>query len=153
MGKKDKSAPVEDTTTKKAKDKTKSAPSNDFDDEMGDPAEGGDNWKVATALGELLVIRPLSVEKDIETEYGKTDAIRADVIVVNEKKPAKSETHEGVLIFQGMLQAALRDKVGKGLVVGRLVQGEKKPGKSAPYLLEKADDDEKDTCREALRAA
>lgn len=151
--KKSKKAAPDEKSSKKEKGSKSEASDSTIDDELDDPGEGG-GWKIAEALGELLLIKPREVKTGIKSDYaedGKTDAILADVYIINEKKPAKSEPHEGTLIFQGFLQGALRDKIGKW-VVGRLVKGEATKGKSAPYLLEAADADEKAKASEYLRS-
>lgn len=101
------------------------------------PAASGITWEEFE--GKLLVIEPLEVEKGITTIHSKTpgdtDATRANVYVILSKDGSKSEDFEDTLVFPKVLQGQLRKAVGTGVVFGRLVKGEKKPGKNAPWTL------------------
>lgn len=88
----------------------------------------GIEWK--NLLGRLLVIEPHSVEKDIPTSLGPKDAVRADVHVID----GTPESHADVLVFPRVLISQLSPKVGEK-VLGRLGQGNAKPGQSAPWLI------------------
>jgi len=105
----------------------------------------GDN--IQGYLGKLFVIEPLEVEKGLTTvnskNEGDTTATRANVWVLRSGDGKKFEEFEDILIFQRVLQGQLRKHVGKGVTYGRLAQGEKKPGKNAPWIL--AEPTEKDT--------
>lgn len=146
---------AKDKSKKKADKATASTETSSvIDDELSDPAAGGSNgdeWKIADAAGELLVVKPSKHETGVATAYGEKDAIRATVIVVDEKKPAKSEIHTDVLIFGSALISSLKKSLGL-TVVGRLEQGEAKAGQSKPWILTAADADEKDAARAALKA-
>ena len=98
-------------------------------------APGGSGISYDEFEGKLLVIEPLEVEKDVETVHGTTDAIRGNVYAVLSKDGSKFEEFEDTLIFPRVLQGQLRKAVGKSLVFGRLVKGEKKPGKNPPWTL------------------
>jgi hypothetical protein len=82
--------------------------------------------------GALLLIDVHSVESGITTTFGPTDAVRADVAVLD--GPLAGETYTDTLIFPKVLQSQLRSMVG-GKVLGRLGQGQAKPGQSAPWVL------------------
>ena len=90
----------------------------------------GIEW--AALKGSLLVIEPVEVVKGIATSFGTTDAVRATVIVVD--GPKAGETYEDTLVFPKVLQAQLSSRVGQK-VLGRLGQGQAKPGQSAPWML------------------
>lgn len=101
------------------------------------PPSGGikfDDYK-----GTLLVIEPLSVEAGIQTAYGSADAVKANVYAIT--GPGSSDDYEDCLIFPKVLAGQLKSQIGKK-VVGRLGQGQAKPGQSAPWLLEPAGDDD-----------
>lgn len=71
--------------------------------------------------GRLLLVYPHSLEKDVETEYGAKDAIRADVIVLD--GPNAPEEIMDCLVFPGGLQGQIRNNIGKGRPnLGRLSQ-------------------------------
>lgn len=83
--------------------------------------------------GRLLLITPHEIQKDVVTDYGTSDATRADVVVLD--GDGAPDEKSGVLIFQKALQGNLRAALGKGMVLGRLGQGVAKKGQSAPWIL------------------
>jgi hypothetical protein len=89
----------------------------------------GIQW--ADLLGRLLVIEPKGFEEGISTSLGAKDAVRADVHVID----GTPEDHEDVLIFPRVLISQTRSKVGE-MVLGRLGQGNAKPGQSAPWQIQ-----------------
>lgn len=94
---------------------------------------GGDRINFEDWIGKLFVVEPTDYEKDIKTDYGLSDAIRANVWVL--LSPTEHEEFNDTLIFPRVLVSSLKKSVGKELVVGRLEQGEAKKGQSAPWLL------------------
>jgi hypothetical protein len=120
------------------------------------PGSGG-NFVAKDVIGELLLITPTELVKDMQTSASKdpSDAIRADIVVLDKKTPKKSEVIEGGLIFQKVLQGQLRESLAKGTrVVGTLIQDEasKKAGQSAPYRLTAPTDADIDVARQYLDA-
>lgn len=93
----------------------------------------GIEW--ATLNGALLIIEPVEVVKDIATNFGTTDAVRATVTVID--GPKANEVFEDTLVFPKVLQAQLNSRLGQK-VLGRLGQGQAKPGQSAPWMLQTA---------------
>lgn len=87
----------------------------------------GIDWK--NTLGHLLLITPLSVEEKVNTSLGEKDAIRADIVDLD-----NGEDYTDILVFPRVLQGQLRSRIG-GKVLGRLGQGVAKPGQSAPWTL------------------
>lgn len=117
-----------------------------FSDDFAKPSEapsGGDGWNLTEeAEGRLILFTPLR-EQTVETaDYGAKPVIVADVVVLNEKKPEKSEAHAEVFVWGGYLRGALRGFVGERRVLGRLVRGTKKERGNYPWLLEDATADE-----------
>jgi hypothetical protein len=95
------------------------------------PATGtGIDW--ADLKGALLIVDVREVVKDINTVHGTTDAVRADVTVVD--GPHAGDEYTDTLIFPRALKAQTAPKVGKK-VLGRLGQGEAKPGMNPPWRL------------------
>jgi hypothetical protein len=86
-------------------------------------------------LGSLLLIHVHDVETGINTSFGSTDAVRADVTALD--GPQAGETFDDTLIFPRVLQSQLKSKIGEK-VLGRLGQGQAKPGQSAPWVLNAA---------------
>lgn len=97
------------------------------------PAAGGITWE--TLNGALLIIEPHAVEEGIQTVHGSATAVRATVHVVDGH--TAGEIHEDTLIFPKVLTGQLRTRIGQR-VLGRLGQGNKKPGQSAPWVLQEA---------------
>lgn len=124
----------------------------DTTDPFSGPASAS-GVKITEFEGRLLLITPTSYEEDIETSFGTKDAVKANVVVLDEKAPADSENHEGILMFQGRLIGQTKPFVGKGLVLGRLGKGEAKKGQSAPWMLDDPTDAEKKIGREYLSSA
>jgi hypothetical protein len=96
-------------------------------------ASAGITW--ADLDGLLLLIEPLSEETGIPTVHGEAKAVRANVTVLD--GPNAGERHDDTLIFPKILQSQVRPKIGEK-VLGRLAQGNKKPGQSAPWILQEA---------------
>ena len=96
---------------------------------------GGITW--ADHKGALLLIEPSSFEAGIQTSFGAADAVKATVHVID--GPGAGETFDDTLIFPKLLVSQTKNNVGQK-VLGRLTQGQAKPGQSAPWLLEAATD-------------
>lgn len=84
-------------------------------------------------LGSLLLVEVHSIETGIPTSFGASDAVRADVAVLDGDQAG--ETYNDTLVFPKVLQSQLKSRVG-GKVLGRLGQGQAKPGQSAPWVLQ-----------------
>lgn len=141
-----------------AKDKSKKKGGKPADnDEFGKPSDapaGGDGWKLASddTRGKLMLFTPLREEE--VPAFGKAGQngekqmiVVADVVVLNEKKPEKSEEHEEVYVFQRYVQGALRGYIGERRVLGRLqntedTSGAKSQGGGYYWELEDADADD-----------
>lgn len=100
------------------------------------PPSGGITW--ADHLGRLLVVEPVAAET-IKTVHGDSDAVRAHVHVIDGPAP---QSFDDALVFPRVLAAQLRPRLGQK-VLGRLGQGQAKPGQSAPWVI--LDADEADT--------
>ena len=144
-----------------AKDKSKKSAGDEFAKPSEAPA-GGDGFTLTSDenRGKLLLHMPLRTER-IEDKFSKEpgatkEIIVADVVVLDEKKPAKSVEHEEVFIFSGYLKGALRGYIGERRVLGRLQNTEdtsKKKDKGNFYWeLEDADDDDVAVARAYLEA-
>lgn len=127
-----------------AKDKSNKA-GGDFAKPSEAPSTGGDGWKFETDdnVGELFLITPLRTQTVTTEKYGDTEVVVADIVELNEKKPAKSELHEEVFVFGGWTKGALRGYIGERKVLGRLGQdAAKSKSKTPAWVLEDADDDD-----------
>lgn len=120
----------------------------------GAPSEatggGGDGWKLADTdnVGKLLLITPLREDMQTVKRGKKSEDVKvivSDIVVLNEKKPEKSELHEEVFVFGKWVQGSIRSYIGEQMVLGRLDQDiEKGQGDRPAWVLLDADaDDEK----------
>jgi len=99
--------------------------------------------------GRLLLVKPTEVVDEITTSYGATSAIRADIVVLD--GPGAPEEITDTLIFPRVLQSQVRKNAGTGRMnLGRLGQGVKKPGQSAPWQMADPTDDDKVAARSYL---
>lgn len=104
--------------------------------EFASPAAAtGIKW--ADVKGSLVMVKVHAVETGISTTFGPSDAVRADVTVVDGEHAG--DEYADTLVFPKALQSQLRPNVGK-TVLGRVGQGAAKPGQSAPWLLLEASD-------------
>lgn len=139
-----------------AKDKSKK--SNGGDD-FAKPSEApatSDGFKVESDdnVGRLLLITPLRVETVKGFEGKDAEVVVADVVILDEKKPAKSDEHEEVYFFGGWTKGSLRGFVGQRKVLARLEQDKKKGrGGNAAWVLEDADADDLAVARAYMEAA
>ena len=133
-----------------AKDKSKG---DEFAKPSEAPATGGDGWKAESEdnVGELLLITPLREETVKGFEGKDAEVIVADVVVLNEKKPAKSDEHDEVYFFGGWTKGALRGYIGERRVLARLERDKSKGrGGNAAWVLEDTDEDDIEVARDYL---
>ena len=103
------------------------------------PAPPGAGIKWEDLNGRLLLIEPTAVKTEIKTAFGESDAVVADIAILD--GDTKGDTYPEALVFPKVLQGQLKSKLGEK-VLGRLGQGQAKPGQSAPWLLEEATPDD-----------
>lgn len=95
----------------------------------------------------LLLIRPHEFIAEMNTVHGTSSAVRGDVIVLDGAK--EGEVFTDTLIFPKVLQTQVKPSIGS-MVLGRLGQGQKKPGQSPPWTLAAATDADKQIGRDYL---
>ncbi len=122
-------------------------------DEFDNPAApgGGDKLPLDELNGSLLLFTVDKVVTDITTAHGVTDAVACSVAVLD--GPRKADVFDDTLIFPKVLRGQIKGSVGGGKILGRLGQGEKKPGKNAPWIILDATEDDKATARKYLAYA
>lgn len=98
-------------------------------------------------IGRLVLISPTELIEKMPTENGPTDTVRCDFVVLD--GPDAPTEYEDTLVFSRVMVPALKRKID-GMVLGILSQGEKKPGKNAPWKLGQPDDDQKQVARDYL---
>jgi hypothetical protein len=113
---------------------------------FADPSDpGGDKLPLAELNGQVLIIDVLEALDNVQTTFGMTNPVRANVHVVD--GPHKGTTYTDTLIFPKVLAGSLRPNVGKQ-VVARLGQGIAKAGQSAPWTLNAVTDTDKTAAAE-----
>jgi hypothetical protein len=113
------------------------------------PSAPGDGIKYEDHNGALLVIDVDSLEDGIRTAFGEKTAIRATVNVID--GAGKDATYSETLIFPTLLVSQLKGHTGTK-VLGRLGQGNAKPGQKPPWLLLAADEDDNKLAEAWLKA-
>ena len=112
------------------------------------PAASGGGIQWADSLGRLLLFRVHSLEASIPTSLGDKEAVRADITVLD--GPDAGSTHDDALVFPRVLIGQLRPRIGQ-MVLGRLGQGNAKPGQNAPWTLIDPTPLDKETATKYLR--
>lgn len=113
----------------------------------GPASSSGISWE--DIKGRLLLITPHSQEEGIKTSHGDATAVRADVVVLD--GPDSPVEYGDTLIFPKVLQGQVRKNIGSGRMnLGRLGQGNKKPGQSPPWMLGDPDEADKTIARDYL---
>jgi hypothetical protein len=108
---------------------------------FADPADpGGDKLPLAELNGAVLIFDVLEALEGVQTTFGMTNPVRANVHVVD--GALKGTSYTDTLVFPKVLSGSLRPNVGKQ-VVARLGQGIAKAGQSAPWTLNPVTDTEK----------
>ncbi|QDF17575.1 hypothetical protein SEA_YAGO84_43 [Gordonia phage Yago84] len=106
---------------------------------------------ISDLVGVLVLCKPTEVIESMQTEVGTAEnVVRADITAVD--GDLAGQTFEDVLVFQTALKRALL-KVLDGpnpMLLGRIEMGNKKPGKNAPYLFGKPDEDDIAAARAVL---
>lgn len=99
------------------------------------PSSGGDFFTAKDHEGALLLIKPLSFEQGISTQMGPSDAVKANVIILD--GPNKDQEFNDTLIFPKVLVSQVKANLTNNQwVLGRLGKGQAKPGQSAPWQLQ-----------------
>ena len=98
----------------------------------------GSSVRPADLNGHLLIIKPLEYKTGIATQLGVAEAVEVDLVDLD-----TNEEHKSVLFFNIALRNALKPNIGKQ-VLARIGQGTAKPGKSAPWILVNATDNQAD---------
>lgn len=120
-----------------------------MNDPFSSPATGG-RFSAENNKDKLLLITPRSYEQGVQTTFGAKDAVKADIVVIDETDPTRSEEIDDALLFGGVLIGQTKSFIDKGLVLGRLGQGTAKPGQKPPWVLADPTDAEKDVARKYL---
>lgn len=108
-------------------------------DQFTDPSTAsGIQWKDLN--GSLVLVKVHEAIPEMNTQFGASSAVRADVIVLDGN--GAGDEYNDTLVFPKVLQSQLKPKVG-GMVLGRVGQGVAKSGQSAPWTLTPANEEDK----------
>lgn len=121
-------------------------------DPFATPSGPGSGEKITDYMDRLLLVTPTEHVEDMSTSIGDTDAVRANVVVLDGDQPGYEVPD--MLVFQTALKRDLI-RVLKGtatMMLGRLGKGEAKKGKSAPYIFIPPTDEDKTLARQYLAA-
>lgn len=118
---------------------------------------GYEGPSMADLIGETLLIKPKSYDENlpgkfVDKETGQVstyDRVVADIVVINTRKPEKSELHEGMHITQGWIIGKTKGEIGQ-MILGVLHRGK---GATDPYMLDDPDDDDVDAATKFLEGA
>ena len=106
---------------------------------FNDPSTAtGITWK--DLHGSLLLVQVHGQEVGIQTAHGESNAIRADVHVIDGDK--EGEVYTDTLVFPKVLQSQLKPSIGS-IVLGRLGQGQGSPASPRRGPLSAATDADK----------
>lgn len=105
-----------------------------------------DKWSAAEHIGNLLIFFPTEVRRGIKTSNGDADAVSCSRVVNLDTGRILHNT----LIFGTALVPNIGPGAPDGVVLGRLGQGEGKPGQSKPWILLPHDEAELHRCHEWL---
>lgn len=99
-----------------------------------DTPDTSDFFTIKDHVGDLVIIAVNEFTPDFVTAMGVRDTIKAEIAIVdgNEADTRYAEA----LLFGSRVVPQLRGKIG-AVVLGRIARGTAKPGQSAPYLIEK----------------
>jgi hypothetical protein len=123
---------------------------------------GGSDFVVKDAVGRLLLITPKEYRDGITTRFSKpgetSDAVFADIVTIGAEqqedgswKPVddvtQSSSFSDVGLFQGRLIAKTRGKIGKGMVLGRLIVAADVGKGNPPFDLDDPTPEDEDKAR------
>lgn len=103
-----------------------------------DPADS-DFFQLKEHIGALCLIAVNEYIPSMATSAGTTAAVRTEIVVID--GPGDPDTYPAhypeALVFGKRIVPQLKNSVGS-TVLGRINQGDKQPGKNAPFQLDKA---------------
>lgn len=116
-------------------------PAGNLADMFNNGASAGAGDKFAADLGQAVLIKATKFVESMSTQHGPTDAMEAEWVVLD--GPNQGAKRSGLIfatVVVNSLAAGLREN--RPFTVGVIARGEAKSGKSAPYLLNEADENQ-----------
>jgi hypothetical protein len=115
-------------------------------------ATGASGARITDYEGQLLLLTPLEYLTDVDTKFGDTDAVDAELVVLD--GPDGFEDVGVVRIFQSILIGSLKHRIGKAtpMVLGRLgtIPNRKVPDGKPAWVLNQPEDEDKQLARDYL---
>lgn len=109
---------------------------------FGDPTGGGDMFKAADHLGNLVAFVEPTWEEDVSTSHGPADVAKVRYAVVLDG-PEAGSVYESTMIFGKALAPAVYSNGEHAIVLGRIGQSEAKPGQNPAWTLIESTDADK----------
>lgn len=103
-------------------------------DPFASPAPPSDGIDWTSHNGRLLLFTVGDTDT-VNTSFGEKEAVRADVAVLDGTEAGT--TYTDTLVFPKLLVSQLKSRAGQK-VLGRLGQGQAKPGQKPPWILAEA---------------
>lgn len=107
---------------------------------FGDPKGPGDQFQTKDYVGRLVAFVD-GKRVTTDTKFGETEATQCRYAIVIDGDEAGT-VFDDPIIFGNISRDAEADAESK-IRLGRIAQGEAKPGKNAPFILEAATDEDK----------
>lgn len=121
---------------------------------MSDPfSRANSGVKITDYKDRLILFTPTEHVTDIDTKYGKTDAVDADIVILD--GPDAPEELDNVRIFQGVLIQRLKGCIGNSrrpMYLGRLttIPNKKDPEGKPTWILDAPSDTDAQVARDFL---
>lgn len=95
----------------------------------------GEYFEIKKHVGALAIIAVNEYLPNFVTSMGPGQAVRAEVVVID--GPGEGARYPDALFFGKKIVPQMKAQVGS-VVLGRIGQGQARPGQSPPYVLQKA---------------
>lgn len=110
---------------------------------LNKPGAGTSGLRLADHVGDLVVFIGVTLETDLDTQFGKTNAARVQIAVPLDGESAGEVFHDSLIFGKAVVPMLVNSEGDSDIVVGRVGLGEvKKAGQNAPYVLQGATEDE-----------
>lgn len=100
----------------------------------------GSGIRLADHVGDLIVFIGCTLEAEVQTTFGNSNAARVAISVPLDGDKAGEVYYDSLLFGKAIVPALTQ--ADSDIVVGRLGQAQAKPGQNPAYILEEPTDDE-----------
>ena len=95
------------------------------------PGVGGDKFEAASHNGHLLLFFPASLEQNIPTVNGTSDAVTTRIVDLD-----TGQVLDDAKVWGKAMIPQLKGAIPDGMVLGRLAQGQGKGGNNPPWIIQ-----------------